>query len=79
LEDVGHGGGVQMAGVEEAEIMAGMEEMEEDLEVLEDLTVIKGIKNDVRKEKRASLQRRLHEFKLCMNKGGYKMKKLFFE
>ncbi len=34
LEDVGHGGGVQMAGVEE----------------VEDMTGVKGMKNDVRKD-----------------------------
>ena len=48
LEDVGHGGGVQMAGVEEVEVMTG----------------IKGMKSDVRKERKASLQRRLYEVKL---------------
>ena len=36
---------------------------------------IKGMKTDVRREKRASLQRRLHEVKLGKDKGGYKMKK----
>jgi len=46
---------------------------------IEDMTGIKGMKNDVRKERRApSLQRRLHEVKLGMNKGGYTMKKLLF-
>jgi hypothetical protein len=39
LEDVGQGGGVQMAGVEEAE-------------EAEDMTAVKGMNNDVRKEKR---------------------------
>ena len=43
---------------------------------VEVMTGIKGMKNDVRKERRASLQRRLHEVKLGMDKGGYKMKKL---
>ena len=56
MEDVGHGG-MKMAGVEEVEDLAGMEVM----------TGIKGMKNDVRKERRASLQRRLHEGKLGMD------------
>ena len=43
-----------MAGAEEGEDMAGMEVM----------TAVKGMKNDVRKERRASLQRRLQEVKL---------------
>jgi hypothetical protein len=42
---------MEMAGMEGAEVM----------------TVIKGMKNDVRKERRASLQRRLHEVKLGIN------------
>ena len=45
---------------------------------MEVLTGIKGMKNDVRKERRASLQRRLPEVKLGMDKGGYKMKKLLY-
>jgi hypothetical protein len=52
LEDVGHGGGVQKAGVEEAEVMTEAEVMN----------------NDDRKEKRASRQRRLHEAELSMVK-----------
>jgi hypothetical protein len=43
-----------MAGVEEVENMKGMEVM----------TGIKGMKDDVRKGRRASLQCRLHEVKL---------------
>jgi len=34
---------------------------------VEDMTVSKGLKNDVRKERRASLQRRLPEVKLGIN------------
>jgi hypothetical protein len=49
-----------MAGVEEVEDMTGMEVM----------TGIKGMKDDVRKERRTLLQRRLHEVKLGMDKGG---------
>jgi hypothetical protein len=41
LEDVGHGG-MKMAGVEEVE----------DMTEVEDITGIKGMKNDVRKERR---------------------------
>ena len=41
-------GGMKMAGVEEVEVMTG----------------IKGMKSDVRKERKASLQRRLYEVKL---------------
>jgi hypothetical protein len=48
------------------------------VEEVEDMTGIKGMKNNVRKERRASLQRRLHEVKLGMDKGGYKIKKLLF-
>ena len=36
-------------------------------EVVVDMTGVKGMKNDVRKERRASLQRRLHEVKLGMD------------
>jgi hypothetical protein len=39
---------MKMAGVEEVEDMTGEE----------DMTAVKGMKNDVRKERRASLQRR---------------------
>jgi hypothetical protein len=42
---------MEMAGVEKAEVM----------------TVSKGLKNDAGKERRASLQRRLHEIKLGIN------------
>jgi len=45
-----------MAGVEEVENMKNMTEIEV-------MTGIKGMKNDIRKEKRASLQRRLQEVK----------------
>jgi len=47
---------------------------------MEVMTVIKGMKNDVRKARRASLQRRVHAIKLGINniKGGYKMKRLLF-
>lgn len=44
---------MKVAGVEEVEVMTG----------------IKGMKNDVRKERRASLQRRLHEVQLDMDIG----------
>ena len=43
-----------MTGVEEVENMKG----------IEDMTGIKGMKNDIRKERRASLHHRLHEVKL---------------
>ena len=36
-------------------------------EVVVDMTGVKGMKNDARKERRASLQRRLHEVKLGMD------------
>jgi hypothetical protein len=49
LEDVGHGGG-KMAGVEV--IVISRTE-----------TRIKGMKNDVKKERRASRERRLHDVK----------------
>ena len=42
------------------------------------MTGIKAMKSDVRRERKASLQRRLHEVDLGMDKGGYKMKKLLF-
>ena len=48
--------------------MAGVEEVEDTTE-MEVMTGIKGMKNDVRKERRASLQRRLHEVKLDMDIG----------
>jgi len=51
---------MKVAGVEEVKDMNGMEVM----------TGIKGMKNDVRKERRASLQRRLQEVKLGMDKEG---------
>jgi hypothetical protein len=63
-----------MEDMTEVEVMTGIEVMIG----MEIMTVIKGIKNDVKKERRASLQRRLHEVKLGMDKGGYKMKKLPF-
>ena len=40
------------------------------------MTVMKGMKNTVRKERRTALQRRCQEIKLVMDKGGCKMKKL---
>jgi len=55
---------MKMAGVEEVEEVTGVEVM----------AAVKGMKNDVRKERRASLQRRLHEVKLGMDKRGYKIK-----
>jgi hypothetical protein len=51
---------MKVAGVEEVKDMNGIEVM----------TGIKGMKNDVRKERRASLQRRLQEVKLGMDKEG---------
>jgi len=36
-------------------------------EVVVDMTGVKGMKNDARKERRASLQRRVHEVKLGMD------------
>jgi hypothetical protein len=60
LEDVSHGGGVQMTGVEEAEVMTEVEVMTE----AEIMTKAEVMENDVRKGKRVSLQRRLHEVKL---------------
>ena len=39
----------------------------EDMTGAEIMTGIKGMKNDVRKERRAALQRRLHEVKLGMD------------
>jgi hypothetical protein len=51
--------------------MAGVEEME-DITKMEVRTGIKGMMNDVRKERRSSLQRRLHEVKLGKIQEGYK-------
>ena len=42
---------------------------------MEIMTGIKDMKNNVRKERRASLQLRSRDVKSGMNKGGYKMKK----
>ena len=49
-----------MTGVEEVEDMTGMEDMTE----VENMTGVEDMKNDVRKERRTSLQPRLHEVKL---------------
>ena len=51
-----------MAGVEEVEDMKTMIGIEV-MTGTEVMTGIKGMENDVRKERRASLQRRLHEVK----------------
>jgi hypothetical protein len=69
LEDVGHGGG-EMAGVEE--VVVDM------TEVVVDMTGVVDMENDIRKERRALLQRRLHEVKSGRDKGDYTMKKLLF-
>ena len=42
---------------------------------MEIMTGIKDMKNNVRKERRASLQLRSRDVKSGMNKGGYKMKR----
>jgi hypothetical protein len=54
LEDVGHGGGVQMAGVEEAEVLIEAEVLTEAAVLIEAevLTEAQGIKNDVSKHRR---------------------------
>jgi hypothetical protein len=49
-----------MTGVEEVEDMTGMKVMTG----VENTTGVEDMKNDVRNERRASLQRRLHEVKL---------------
>jgi hypothetical protein len=51
LEDVSHGGGVQMAGVEEAEVMTEVEDITE----MEVRIGIKGMMNDVRKKRKESI------------------------
>ena len=51
MEDVSHGGGVQMAGVEEAEVMTEVEDITE----MEVRIGIKGMMNDVRKKRKESI------------------------